>query len=355
MKPVERVLSTLNRAGYDRIPLKHQATPEINDLLFRHFGVPAYEDLLLAVGDDFRHVEPRYVGPELNSFPDGSWEGLYRERYRNISFGHGAYPEAVYLPFADVESPARLRDRPFPDADQFDYSDIPAQCERFGDYAVVYGNAGVLDFMNGIARCRGVERVLLDVGETNPVFLELVERRFEFEYERAKRVLKAAGGKVLILYCGEDLGCQLGPVISPAAFERIFAERYRLFFELGHRFGARNMMHSCGSVRAFIPRLIELGLDILDVVQVAAAGMEIEGLRRDFGRDLAFCGTMCVQSTLLRGGPDDVRREVRRRLDLFPDGGLILGPSHAIQVGTRLDNVLAMYEYPKTAAREEGD
>lgn len=351
MRPVERVLSTLERTGYDRIPLKHQGTPEINAVLLEHFRVKTHEELLLAVGDDFRHLNPGYIGPQLKTYPDGSWEGLYQERYQNISFGHGAYPEAVYLPFAGIEDASDLATCRFPSADHFDYADIPAQCNEYGDYAIVYGNAGVLDFMNGIARCRGVERVLYDVGEKNPVFLEIVERRFRFEYERTERVLAAAKGKVHILYCGEDLGCQLGPVISPRAFEELFAEKYRLFFELGHRYGARNMMHSCGSVRTFIPRLLELGLDILDVVQVAAAGMEIEGLQRDFGRDLAFCGTMCVQSTLLEGGADHVRREVQRRLDLFPEGGLILGPSHAIQVGTPLENILAMYGYPKSLVR----
>ena len=59
---------------------------------------------------------------------------------------------------------------------------------------------------------------------------------------------------------------------------------------------------------------------------------------------LPFCGSVCVQTTLAWGTPDDVDREVRRRLDLFPTGGLFLGPTHAIQVGSPLENILALYE-----------
>jgi uroporphyrinogen decarboxylase len=96
-------------------------------------------------------------------------------------------------------------------------------------------------------------------------------------------------------------------------------------------------------VRKLIPRLIELGLDILDVVQVGAAGMAIAELAREYGAHLSFCGTVDVQTTLPWGTVADVRREVELRQRLFAQGGLILGPTHAIQVGTPLENILEMY------------
>jgi len=185
--------------------------------------------------------------------------------------------------------------------------------------------------------------VLFDVATEDPVFKLLVEERFRFVYETTERVLQAANGRVDVVHSGEDLGTQRGPIISLRSFDRLFAPYYGRYFDLAHRYGARALMHSCGSVRAFIPRLIELGLDILDVVQVAAEGMELEGLRRDFGRDLAFSGTMCVQTILPFGTVDDVERETRWRMELFAEGGLILGPTHAIQIFTPLENILAMY------------
>jgi uroporphyrinogen decarboxylase len=207
----------------------------------------------------------------------------------------------------------------------------------------VLGSAGHLDFINGIARCRGVEQVLFDLAERNPVFLALMDQRFEFFYGVFERALKAAGGAVDIVHVGEDLGTQNGLLISPRTFDVLFAEKYEAIFELAHRYGAKTMMHCCGSVRRLIPRLIEIGLDILDVVQVSAAGMDIFGLDDDFGDRLSFAGSLCVQSTLPFGTVADVEREVERRLDRFNRGGLILGPSHQIQAGTPLDNVLALY------------
>lgn len=345
MNSRQRVLSALARTGYDRIPVHHEGTPEVNAMLKQHFGIT--DDLALAakLGDDLRSVGGAYIGPERRHFPDGSVEGLWGERYNDIPYGDGigTYPEAVYLPFAEIDDVTQLKGYPFPTADWFDFSSIPAQCAQNADYALVFGGAGSLDFMNSIARCRGVEKVLFDVATEDPVYLELVERRFQFFYDIAERALQAAGGQIAILHCGEDLGTQRGPILSMNSFNRLFARYYQRYFELAHKYGAKSMMHVCGSTRYFIPRLIELGLDILDVVQVAAEGMELAGLQRDFGRDLNFSGTMCVQSILPFGSVADVIRETSMRMELFAQGGLILGPTHAIQVFTPLDNILAMY------------
>jgi uroporphyrinogen decarboxylase len=103
------------------------------------------------------------------------------------------------------------------------------------------------------------------------------------------------------------------------------------------------MMHICGHARAFLARLVQLGLDVYDVVQPTAPEMDISRLKQDFGEHLTFCGSVSVQTTLAFGTPQEVEYEVRRRLDLFPKGGLFLGPTHAIQVGSPLENILALY------------
>jgi uroporphyrinogen decarboxylase len=353
MNSRERTKSALARQGWDRIPVHHEGTPEVNAILRQHFGVADDAALALVLGDDWRYVHPRYVGPERRRYPDGSTEGIWGERYADIPYGDGlgTYPEAVYLPFGEIEDPAALQGYPFPTADWYDYSTIAAQCAEVQDYAIFYGGAGHLDFMNGIARCRGVERVLFDVATEDPVYKVLVEKRFQYFYDTTERVLQAAGGQVDLIHCGEDLGTQRGPIISQRSFNRLFAPYYREYFALAHRYGAKALMHSCGSVRAFLPTLIEMGLDVLDVVQVAAEGMALDGLQRDFGRDLAFSGTMCVQSILPFGSVAEVERETRWRMEHFAPGGLILGPTHAIQIFTPLENILAMYRTAGSLAK----
>jgi hypothetical protein len=91
MNSRERVLGAFNQTGYDRIPVKHEGTPEINQMIMDHFGLTNMEQLLHVVGDDFRYVEPIYIGPELKEFPDGSVEGYWGERYKYAEFKGGPH------------------------------------------------------------------------------------------------------------------------------------------------------------------------------------------------------------------------------------------------------------------------
>ena len=83
--------------------------------------------------------------------------------------------------------------------------------------------------------------------------------------------------------------------------------------------------------------------------------MEIAALAERFGDRLTFCGTVCVKSTLAWETVQDVEREVRRRLELFPQGGLFLRPTHAVQPGSPLENALAMYRTAGSLCEEIGD
>lgn len=345
MTSQERVLSTFERKGYDRIPVKHEATPEINRMLMEHFGLTTHEQLLRVLGDDFRYVEPIYCGPELRTFPDGSIEGYWGEHYTYAEFEGGKYLESVYQPYAGIETLEQLDRSHFPTADWFDYSTIRAQCEALQQQgvAICFGTAGDMDFINSIARARGTEQVLIDLFLDDPVYLAIMEARFEFYFEQHRRVLEAADGLIDFTHIGEDLGTQIAQVISDDIFERHFAPKFKAYFEMAHSYGAKTMMHMCGCVVAFLPRLAELGLDVYDVVQMTTPQTDIAVLQQQVGDCLCFCGSVCVQSTLAFGTPQDVEREVRRRLALFPKGGLFLGPTHAIQVGSPLENILTLY------------
>jgi len=342
----ERVLGAYDRTGYDRIPVKHEGTPEINQMIMDHYGLTNMEQLLRVVGDDFRYVDPIYVGPELRKFDDGSVEGYWGERYRYARFEGGKYLEANYLPFADVHSLDELDRSHFPTADWFDYSTIRQQCRKLREegYAVCFGTAGDMDFINSIARARGTDQVLIDLVTDDPVYLEIMEARFKFYYDMHERVLQEADGLVDFTHMGEDLGTQKAQVISFETFDKHFAPKLKRYFDMAHRYGARSMMHMCGCVRAFLPRLIDLGLDVYDVVQPTTPEMDIAVLKKDFGDRLAFCGSICVQTTIAFGTVAEVVREVERRKALFPNGGLFLGPSHAIQVGSPLENIIALYK-----------
>jgi uroporphyrinogen decarboxylase len=257
--------------------------------------------------------------------------------------GQGIYNETIYLPYRDTQTLDELHGKRFPNADWYDFSTIKTQCIAAGERCVLFGDPAHFEIINGVARLRGVEQVLIDLASEDPVYLALAEARYHFYYELTERALLAAEGRIEIVHCGQDLGTQQGPLISPRTFDRIFASRLRDYFTMIHRYGAKVMMHSCGSTRRFIPRLIEIGLDILDVVQPGAAGMDPQELYEAYTGQLCFAGTMDVQTTLPKGTLEDVVQAVHQRWTLFKGGGLIIGPTHQIQGDTPTANILAMY------------
>ncbi len=267
------------------------------------------------------------------------------ERYKYMAFDGGRYLESVYQPYAGIEELKDLDRSRFPSADWFDYSTIAEQAKaiREAGFAVCLGTAGDMDFINSIARARGVKEVLMDLFTDNPVYLAIMEGRFEFYYQMHERILQAAGGLIDFAHIGEDLGMQTRATINLVVFDKHFAPKLQKYFSMVHGYGARTMMHMCGTVHMFLPSLITLGLDVYDVVQPTTPENHIACLAEKFGDRLIFQGSMDVQRELAFGSVADVRREVKLRLDLFPKGGLILGPSHAVQPKSPIENTLAMY------------
>ena len=150
---------------------------------------------------------------------------------------------------------------------------------------------------------------------------------------------------------GDDLGTQHGPVMSPALYRRLIKPCHGRMVQAVKRFDKPVLLHSCGSVAAFIPDLIEVGFDALHPIQVSAQDMDSARLKREFGHDITFWGGIDTQRVLPMGKPEDVRQEVRRRIaDLGPGGGYVLGAVHNVQAEVPPENILAMVE----AAREFG-
>ncbi|HVP18758.1 MAG TPA: uroporphyrinogen decarboxylase family protein [Spirochaetia bacterium] len=348
----ERVLGAIQRRGFDRIPVKYDAAEEIDAALMRELHLPDRECLLDRLGDDFRYVAPRHKGGGPAAEMDMSLKGLWGEEYVRREAGGGSIYEVTRMPYAEISTATQLQALPRPTADWFDFSGIRADCEARSGYAVVCGEPGHMDFINGIARCRGFDTVLMDIADENPVYLALVEQRAEFFQELYRRSLEAARGGIDFVHVGEDVATQRGLLLSREKFLRLFGGAYRRFFDMVHAHGARVLFHSCGAVAGLIPDLIDLGVDVLDVVQVNAQGMALERLKTAFGADICFCGTICTQKLLVFGTAADVQREVRKRVAMFETGGLIIAPTHSIAPGTPLPNILAAYDTAtSTAAR----
>jgi len=325
----------------DRPPAQIYMTPEIQERLTKHFGERSIHD---ALGIDFRGVGPVWRGP-IKEPHDGIHYDIWGAGYRPVRNEFGTYDEACDLALARIETMEDVEHYPWPNVDDYDFSTVEEQCDRYAEFAVCLGGAGSPDILNGVSRGRGMEQVIVNIVTGDEVGMAVIDRRVDFMYEMLKRGLEAANGKVDILCLGEDCGNQNGRMFSPETFDCVFVPRLKRFYDLAHEYGAKAMMHSCGDNYEIIPTFIEMGLDILDAMQPEPAGMNPEALKRAFGGRIAFCGLISTQHTLPHCTEEDCRREARHRIDVIGrGGGYIFAPAHCIQPDTPLENVLAIYD-----------
>jgi uroporphyrinogen decarboxylase len=156
------------------------------------------------------------------------------------------------------------------------------------------------------------------------------------------------GISIDVVQMSDDLAGQHGMLISPRSYRKLLKPLHREIFDFIHaKTEAKIFFHSCGGIRPIIPDLIEIGVDILNPVQVNATGMDSTELKREFGADLTFWGGGVDTQTAFdeRVTPAKVCAEVRRRLDdLMPDGGFVFNPVHNIQANVPPENIMAMWK-----------
>lgn len=345
LTPKERVLLAVNHVQPDRPPITIYTTPEIDQALRTYFGSTHYIE---AFEVDFRHVAPHQMTPCRQPDPGSGIDSydIWGVGYKNVqNNAGGVYKEASDLALARLQTMEDVINYPWPKPEDYDYSVIPKQIEDVQDYAVCVGSASIPDIINGVGRGRGMEQVLVDIITGDEVGIAIIDKRVEFYYEWCRRCLEAGKGRIDILCLGEDLGSQKGPTMSPETFDSFFRPRLQKFIDLAHEYGAKAMLHSCGSTRLLQPRLIEMGLDILDAVQPEPVGMDPEELKREHGEKLTYCGTISTQRTLPHGTVEECRAEARHRITVMgKGGGFIFAPAHCIQPDTPIENILAIYE-----------
>ena len=344
MTAKERVLAACRHEQPDRVPLQVYLTPEIAQQLQAHFGA---RDLYEVFGIDLRGVGAPYRG-EIRPGPGMAGKADFYDEfgvgYSRSAYESGAYYEASELALAEIRTMDDVMRYPWPSAADYDYSGVAEACETLSDFAVCFGGAGIPDILNGVSRGRGMEQVMVDIAMEDPVGVAVIDRRVDHYYDYCRRGLEAGQGKIDILCLGEDCGNQEGRMFSPACFDGFFVPRLQRFIDLAHEHGALAMMHSCGDTHEIMPTFIEMGLDILDAMQPEPVGMNPAEIERLYGGELTFCGLISTQQTLPHGTPEDVRREVRERIEVVgKGGGYICSPAHCIQPDTPIENVLALY------------
>ena len=346
MRPKERVLAAFAHVEADRVPINYFANPDIDRRMKRHYGLAPDdgEGLRLALGVDFRGTNARYAGPRLHPDISGRQIDVWGVRTRWIEHESGGYWDFCDFPLRDADEEA-VATWPMPSPDDYDYGHVHDVCRQYEDYCLSVGGQGIGCVINRAAKLRTMEQILVDLVTDDPAGLLLIERKQNIELEVIRRTIEAAKGMFDFLWIGEDLGSQIGPLISLDLYRRHIRPQHQKFVDLAKAYDLPVMIHTCGSSSFAYEDFIEMGITAVETLQPEAKDMSPRYLKDRFGTRLAFHGCISTAGPVTSGTADDVVRDVRETLEIMmPGGGYCFAPTHLLQDNTPTENAVAMYD-----------
>ena len=209
--------------------------------------------------------------------------------------------------------------------------------EYSGDFLVVTsGYGGIYERAYFLL---GYEEFMTNLALKPALIESLLDKITDYKIEVAKKVIEAG---CRVGHNGDDLGTQFGTMFSKEKFQKILKPRIARLWKVYKDAGLPVMFHSCGNVTEFIPDLIEIGLDVLEPVQPV---MDLEHLKREFGKDITFWGGIDTQQILPYGTPDEVKKLASDTINILgKGGGYIIATAQEVMKDVPLENVKALVE-----------
>ncbi|MFB6290974.1 MAG: uroporphyrinogen decarboxylase family protein [Candidatus Bipolaricaulia bacterium] len=378
MNSRDRVITALNHEEPDKVPFDLGGTEitGINHRIYRELRekllpvetskVKIFDKIqqLAEVEEEMKKalvVDIDGVFPQTQLVNKEVEEGNYYTFYDSYGIkwsmpkNEGFYYDMTEHPLADAKGPKDIENFDWPDPrDPALLEGLQSKVESLAEsgravaMSVSIGGIGAGIFEMGFW-LRGYKNFYLDIGRQGAMLEALLDKLVELRLEYWDAVLDEVGDLIDVAVQADDLGTQEDTMISPKMYREIVKPRHKKVFNFVKDKASDpiyNFLHSDGAIYDLIPDLIEAGVDILNPVQVNAKGMDPQKLKKEFGDALTFWGAgVDSQTTLPNGSPDQVREEVRKRMDQFArDGGYIFAPIHNIQADVPLENVVAMID-----------
>jgi uroporphyrinogen decarboxylase len=254
---------------------------------------------------------------------------------------------------AEAEDPDDVERIKWPGRDFVDIeASVNAAKEARETGLAVYGGAWASLFTNSRS-IMGEENLLISLISNPELVTRLIERLTDFYIETNEVYFQACSRYIDVFYFGSDFGTQNSMFISKEMFNRFFKSSFKRLVEHAKGFGLKVMYHTCGAVTSIINDLIDCGIDILDPVQVSAAGMEPGLLAKDFKGRIVFHGGVSTQTTLPFGTPEEVQEEVARLINTLGPTGLIAAPDQDMIGDIPLENIEMMFRTISKTAKSD--
>jgi uroporphyrinogen decarboxylase len=171
----------------------------------------------------------------------------------------------------------------------------------------------------------GMENIMCYLYTEPEAAKELLHQIMDFQIGIAKHYL-AVG--VEAVNCGDDLGTQIAPLMSPEIMEEFFVPEYRRLFDLYKQHGVIINFHSCGHIMPLLETFIGLGIDILNPIQASAN--DLAEVRRITHGRMALQGGLS-SGLLVSGPPESIRAEVKRLISMLgKEGGYFCAPDQGM-------------------------
>jgi len=313
------------------------------------------DDVRQKLGCDCRNVAPRSSATFKIVIDEESMPG-YRFFYDEWGIGWrmpkdgGFYYDMFHHPFANSTSIDDIKNFPWPNpVDPARFVNLKERAryvaEELGEPVILGGLAA--GFVELAAWTRGFARFYPDLVTNLEWMTYLMDTIIDLKLAYWEVALPLVGEYADVVQEADDLAGQFGLLINPETYRKVIKPRHKKIMDfIKARTNAKIFFHSCGAIREIIPDLIEIGVDIINPVQVSAVGMESSALKRDFGKEITFWGGLVdTQGVFTAGAPAEVRDEVRRRIDDFgPGGGFVAATVHNIQANVPPENIMAMWE-----------
>ncbi|MBF0277724.1 MAG: hypothetical protein HQM13_08040 [SAR324 cluster bacterium] len=382
MTAKERVIRALNHSVTDRVPVDFLATPEIWEKLIDHFDIrekepddsrffdPVWEKILTLLKVDCRVLsyDQFFAPPEHSIFegariewwkvfgrsspnrmwrqitPDGTRYDIFGRRYVLSNTQTGTYENNMPV-LKDAESVDDLKKHPWPEPDWWDFSTINHVIDEINqedEYHIRFRIGSVFEIA---WQMRGMEQFFMDMALEPDIPVYIMTRLCEIYIANLTRILDLAGEQIDMVFFYDDVASTENMMMSKKMWEILIKPHHQKIIDVARKFDKPVMYHACGAMYPLIPDLIEMGVDVLNPIQVNAAGMDPRVLKREFGEKICFHGGINIVETLPKGTTEEVQAEVLDRIKVLGEnGGYIMSSSHHIQSDTPLENVLAMYD-----------
>lgn len=343
MTSKERVRCAVELKQPDRVPVNFEAMDYVKDKIVRAHNLSSYDDIIELYEVDIIDCSPDYIGPELKQYSENGKK--INETYYGCTMveceSAGEIHQVVHeYPFGEGTTVEDIRNFNWVNPDWFDYESVKRTCAKYPNKALQFGHEGPFQLSTFLMNMETLfEKMILEPEIAHALY----DRFVEFELEYYERILIAGDGQIDILRPHDDYGTQQALLFSVPMWEDYFFENTRKLTALAHRYGAFYQQHSCGAVREIIPSLIKANVDILEPLQ-KVEGMEIEGLKADFGKELCFHGGIDTQFVLPTSTATEVEAETLHYIDVLgQNGGYILMASQWFESDVPVENIDAIY------------